>query len=232
VDLDENALEALKADPIIVKALFSEGFIAEEGDDAQLRPRYVGTQAAFEQWLTQQLSKGAIKKVVAAIHTPLPATPVCSAGEITPDLVDPSMLQDEKRLQTVRERPSIIRGLLQSGGTVLIAYPTVAREQRTKQQLAIFEGLLEKYRENLFDIPMGCLEVAKEMVGATYLFETTAGEWRTFSIRFTQALAPMAPCYAAMWFGDAEKGPAAERLAQVSAYLQACQGPNLLSYLR
>jgi hypothetical protein len=227
-ELNENALAALKADPAILKALFSEGVIAEEGDDAQLRPRYVGTQAAFEQYLTQELVLGSIKRVVAVIHTPLPATPVCTAGEITPDLVDPSMLNDEKRLQTVRERPSIIRALLQTGGTVMIAYPAVAKEQRSQAQLAIYQDLLDKYQGNLLDVPMGCLEVAPEMVGATYLYETSEGKWCTFSIRFTQAIAPSTPCQAAMWLGDIEKGPASERLAQVSAYLQACQGPNLL----
>ena len=113
----------------------------------------------------------------------------------------------------------------------MIAYPAVAKEQRTSTQLAVFQSLLEKYPENLFDTPLGCLEIAKEMVGATYLFETQTGEWRTFSIRFTQAIAPTHPTYAAMWLGDVESGPAAERLAQVSAYLQACQGPDLLSLI-
>jgi len=230
-ELNEGALAALKADPEILKALFSTGVIEEEGDDAQLRPRYVGTQAAFEQYLTQELVLGAIKRVVAVIHTPLPATPVCTAGEITPDLVDPSMLEDERRLQTVRDRPAIIRALLQTGGTVMIAYPAVAKVQRSQTQLAIYEELLEKYRGSLLDAPMGCLEVAPEMVGATYLYETSEGQWRIYSIRFTQAIAPSTPCHAAMWLGDLEKGPASERLAQVSAYLQACQGPNLLNYV-
>jgi hypothetical protein len=129
------------------------------------------------------------------------------------------------------KRHSIIRALLQTGGTILVAYPAVARERRSKAQLAIFDNLLEKYRKNLYDMPMGCLEVAPEMVGATYLFENSEGKWYTLSIRFTQAIDPSALCLAAMWLGNVEKGPAAERLAQVSAYLQACQGPNLISYI-
>jgi hypothetical protein len=231
VDFDEKALLSLKADPLILKALFSDGAIIEEGDDAKLRPRYVGTQGAFEQFFTHALASGAFKRVVAVIHTPLPATPVCTMGEITPDLVAPTLLQDEKRLQTVRDRASIIRTLLQTKGTVLIAYPAVAKEQRTNAQLEIFQSLLNKYPDCLRDSPLGCLEIAKEMIGATYIFETQAGGWRTFSIRFTQAIAPTHPTHAAMWLGDVENGPAAERLAQVSAYLQACQGPDLFSFI-
>lgn len=235
----EQALLALKADPIIVKQLLTTGFIAEEGDDAQLRPRYVGTQAAFEQFFARELALGRLKQVIAVIHTPLPATPLCTEGEITPDLVDPSILQDEKRLQTVRERPAILRALLHSGGTIIASYPAMARSKRSPAQLGIFESLLAKYPMNLLDMPLGCLEIVPEMVGATYLFQGVEGQWRTFSIRrgtlslcFTQAVAPKSPAYAAMWLGDVDQeGPASERLALVSAYLQACQGPNLISYI-
>ena len=104
VDLEETSLLSLKGDPLILKTLFSDGVIIEEGEDAKLRPRYVGTQSAFEQFFTHALASGTLKRVIAVIHTPLPATPVCTAGEVTPDLVDPTLLQDEKRLQTVRDK--------------------------------------------------------------------------------------------------------------------------------
>ncbi len=226
----KGRMASFNADPDIVKALFSDGAILEQGEDAALRPRYVSAQAIFEQILAQELSMGKLKKVVAVIHTPLPATPLCTDGEVTPDLVDPAILKDEKRLQTVRERPAILRALLQSGGTLMAAYPSVARVKRSSAQLCVFDSLLAKYPEVLLDVPMACLEVAPEMVGASYLFQTAQGEWMTYSVRFTQAISPKDPTHAGMWFGSIEKGPAADRLAQVSAYLQACQGPNLIGY--
>lgn len=183
IDHQESALLTLKGDPLILKALFADGVIEERGEDEDLRPRYVDTKNAFEQFFGHALVAGTLKRVIAVLHT----------GDVTPDN---------------------ICALLQQNGTVMVAYPA-----------------LEKYPENLFDIPLGCLEIAKEMVGATYLLEAESGEWRTFSIRFTQAQETSHPAHAAMWLGGVENGPAAERLAQVSAYLQACQGPDLLSFI-
>jgi len=224
-------LLALDIDHDIVKRLFCECMIVEQADDSVLRPKYVSVQAAFEQILAQELKLGRLKQVVAVIHTPLPATPLCMEGEIAPGLVDTSLAKDEKRLYTVSKRSETLRALLQSGGTLMAAYPVLSRALRSPSQLAVFEGLLKKYVKNFFDAPMGCLEVAPEMIGATYIFETMQGEWLMFSIRFTQDISPQDPTSVGMWFGSVNKGPAAERLAQVSAYLRACQGPDLISYI-
>ena len=182
VDVNETSLLALKADPLILKALMADGVVEERGNDDDLRVRCEESRVAFETFFTDALISGALKRVIAVIHT----------GEATPD----------------------VNTLLQAKGTVLVAYPA-----------------LNKYPENPSDVPLGCLEIAKEMAGTTYLFQTAAEEWRTFSIRFTQAMAPTHSTHAAMWLGDVESGPAAERLAQVSAYLQACQGPDLFSFI-
>jgi hypothetical protein len=224
-------LLSVKADSSTVQRLFSEGMIVEEDEDQILRPKYVSLQAAFEQLLSRELDLGRLKQVVAVIHTPLPATPLCTEGEVTQDLVDPAILKDEKRLQTVSKRPAILRSFLESGGTLVATYPALSRTKRTPAQLAVFESLLTKYKKNLFDMPMRCLDVVPQMVGATYLFETAQGEWLTFSIKFQQAIAPNSPTSAGLWFGSVNKGPAAERLAQVSTYLLACQGPDLFSYI-
>ncbi|MBS3903931.1 MAG: hypothetical protein KGZ39_01225 [Simkania sp.] len=224
-------LAELHADEQIVHALFTSGIVNEKGEDQQLRPRYVGTQAIFEQIMTQGLSSGSLKNVIAVIHTPLPATPLCTEGEATSDLVDLSILLDEKRLQTVRERSAVLRAFLQSGGVLMATYPGEARGQRSGAQLAIFDQLLMQYPQELFDVPLNCHELPPEMVGATYLLETAQGEWFIYSVRFTQATSPQDPTHAGMWFGSVQRGPAAVRLNRVSAYLRSCEGPDLMTYL-
>ncbi len=225
-----ESLLKLNVDSETVNRLFSYGTVAEQEDDTVLRPKYISIQAAFEQLLAHELMIERLKQVIAVIHTPMPATPLCTEGEVTTELVDRNLLKDEKRMRTISKRSETLRTILQSGGTLMAAYPGLARTKRSPSQLAIFEDLLKKYAKNLFDIPMGCLDVAPEMIGATYIFETMQGKWLTFSIRATQANAIETPASSTMWFGSVDKGPAAVRLAQVSAYLRACQGPDLISY--
>lgn len=225
-------LNAMQADSAIVGTLFAQGVIQEQGEDANLRPRYVGAQGMVEQIMAQELAAGRLKSVIAVIHTPLPATPLCTEGEITPDLVDPAILRDERRLLTVRERPAIIRAFLQSGGVLMAAYPAEARTKRSVSQLAVFDALLAKHPNTLLDIPLNCEDVSAEMIGATYLMQSAQGEWWVYSVRFTQAISPSEPTIAAMWFGQAKTGPAADRLLQVSDYLLSCKGPDLMAYVK
>lgn len=201
-----------------------------EGDDAILRPVYVSVQGDFEKVMAYFMKEGEIDHLMGIIHTPTPATPLCSQGEISPDLVATS-LQDAKRLFTVMKRPEIIREFLAQGGVLIAAYPESGREKRTSEQLAIFEKLKGDYPENLIDMPLQCLEMKKEMIGATYLFQTQAGDWMAFGIRASQANAPEDNCQWGMWFGSLQDPEVFNRVQSVFAYLHDVQSRDLIQCL-
>ncbi len=201
-----------------------------EGEDAILRPVYVSVQGDFEKVMAYFMKEGKINHLMGIIHTPTPATPLCSQGEISPDLVAAS-LEDAKRLFTVMKRPEIIREFLAQGGVLIAAYPESGREKRTSEQLAIFEKLKGDYPENLIDIPLQCLEMEKEMIGATYLFQTQAGDWMAFGIRASQANAPEDNRQWGMWFGSLQDPEVFNRVQSVFAYLHDVQSQDLIQLL-
>lgn len=157
------------------------------------------------------------------IHTPTPATPLCTEGEISPQLVHESM-SDPSRLYTVIKRPDIIRSYLASGGVLIAAYPESGRDKRTPEQLTIFESLKETYPKNLIDIPLQCDQMEGEMVGATYFFKTEEGEWMVFAIMACQANAPEDGRTWGMWLGNRHDPEVSDRFESVFTYLYEVSG--------
>jgi hypothetical protein len=215
----------------LLREIQTQGAVIRKGKDADVRPPFVGAQAEFERELAHLLSAQQISHLVSIIHTPTPATPLCTKGEISPELVDPSLLQDERRLYTVKERPQIIREYLEKGGLLYIAYPQGGREKRTVEQLEIYDAEREKYPHNLIDVVLNCNQLDREMSGATYLFKSPKGGWMAFAIMASQANAPQDDQAWGIWFGSLTHPEVRQRVEDVLSYLINLEGPDILAQL-
>ncbi|MCH9631627.1 MAG: hypothetical protein S4CHLAM37_16510 [Chlamydiia bacterium] len=198
--------------------LQEKGFVIREGDDKEHRPVFVSLQGDFERTLAYALKKNKITHLVGMIHTPTPATPLCSEGSVTKDLVHASM-EDEKRLYTVMKRPAIVREFLDHGGTLIAAYPKGGLQKRTKEQQKVYQGLLNKYPHNLVDKVLETSSMPWNMVGALYLFKTDRGGWGSFAIMARQANAPIDKQVWGMWFGPVSHPLIESRVEDVLQYL-------------
>ena len=199
----------------------------QSGSDQAIRPIYVAAQGDIERTLAEHFASGKITHLVGIIHTPTPATPLCTRGEISPDLVDDSMKEDPKRLYTVMKRPEIIRDYMEKGALLIAAYPQAGIMKRTAEQQAIFQEAKASYPEKLLDLPLECEAMQKDMVGATYLFRTEAGDWMAFGIMASQANAPDDGKVWGMWFGPIGDPFIYARVHSLFDYLHTVQSKDL-----
>lgn len=198
--------------------LSEKGFIIREGDDIEHRPTFVSLQGDFERSLAYALKKNKITHLVGMIHTPTPATPLCTEGEISKDLVHASM-EDEKRLFTVMKRPEIVRQYMDLGGTLVAAFPKGGDLQRTEDQRSIYQSLLAKYPYNLVQKELETTTMPWDMVGALYIYKTHSGGWGAFAIMARQANAPVDKQAWGMWFGPINHPMIKQRVENVLQYL-------------
>ncbi len=213
----------------LIQGLQKSGYVIRTGQDAALRPAYVGAQAEMEKAMAYLLSRQQISELIGIIHTPMPATPLCTEGEVSSELVDPSLAADERRMYTVKERSTIVREYLQQGGVLYVAYPQGGREKWTSAQLAIYDRLREQYPSTLIDSALNCAQLDRDMVGATYLFKNPQGGWICFGIQAPQANAPNDDQKWGIWYGSLDNPQVKQRLKSVLKYLSDCGGPDLLS---
>jgi len=174
------------------------------GQDQQIRPRFVGLQALIEYALASGLNDGTIS-LVGYIHTPMPATPLCTKGEITKELVADSV----RKLCpfTVTTRAMLVRDILANKGELHICYPEKGFNSRTQEQQKIYRQELSNYPQSLFDCPLACDQVPKELIGATYILKDKSGETMVFSINMTQANSPEETGDFGLWFGYLKNNP-------------------------
>jgi len=211
----------------LVDALAHSGSISEMGSD-DLRGKYVFTQGSIEHVLACAMVLGEVDHLVGVIHTPTPATPLCTKGDNLDDqLLDPSIRYDLEKLLTVRSRAVIVREYLELGGKLFIAYPKGGLEKRTQQQQEVYRQELAKYADRLFDAVLSCAEIDPAMVGATYFFKDASGSTCTFSIKSNQANNPQSLSEWAMWFGKIKDPVISKRVNEILNYLEANNGPNL-----
>lgn len=212
-----NPTELIEEQREFVSSFYGSSFREMTGKDADVRPLFVTAQGDFERAITHMLREKKIKMAVGLIHTPTPATPLCTKGEITKELVDPSFEGDVKRIYTVIKRPEIIRHFLRNQGSLLVFYPREGQEKRTKTQLEIFKDLKKEF-PNLRDVPMEIDQLESEMIGATYLIKTLDGEEYAFSIMARQANAPEDDSTWAIWFGAKEDQEVNERVTKIMKF--------------
>lgn len=194
-------------------------FISREGADADQRPVFVNAQADFERAIVYWLQCKQIASCTCIIHTPAPATPLCTNGEISVDPIDPAIQNDPERLLTVKKRPDIIRDYLREGGTLFTIYPHKGRELRSTEQLRILDGLVESYPNHLHTIELDCDAIAQDLIGATYLITFADSSTYLLSLRSYQANSPTDDKWA-IWFGPTNDPAVAERLQAVMSFLR------------
>lgn len=193
-----------------INDLFENRVLQIQGTDKEIRPAFVTIQALIEDTLAKELG-GAISDVQCCIHTPMPATPFCTKGEISPELLHPSIENDPQRLFTVKARTTILRDLLFKGTEIYIIYPEAGLARRTEEQQKIYRSELENYSKHLHDFPLKCEAIPEEFIGATYLIMTPEGSKCVFSIRMTQANDPREIGSFSLWFGSRYDEVVAER---------------------
>lgn len=208
-------------------SLLQTGCIEITGKDADIRPSFVALQAIIEHTLSSMLKKE-VTTLNGIIHTPMPATPLCTKGEISSELVAPSILEDKSRLLTVKARTTILRDFLSKEGTVYVVYPKEGMNKRTESQQQIYREELKNFSFHLFDVPLNCDEIPPHLIGATYFFTGADSKKYTFSIRMTQAKDPNDTATFALWFGDRDNALVNERVNTLESFLSAhgFQGAN------
>lgn len=199
--------------------LLRDGVIEISGTDKEVRPCFVAIQGIVEHVLASELQRS-VKTLKGVIHTPMPATPLCSQGEISKELVDPTIELDPVRLFTVKARTTIVRDYLFKGGDLYIVYPKSGFDKRTEEQQRIYKQELLNYPDHLFDVPLDCESIPGAHVGATYLFQDNAENTFVFSIKMTQAKDPQEIGHFGLWFGPIHHAAIQERLQTVSGYFQ------------
>lgn len=228
-----NSKEINKKDEIItlLDSLDNDGCVAELGND-DLRTKYVHTQGSIEHVLACAMVLGELDNLVGVIHTPQPATPLCTkVDNLDSQLLDETIRFDLEKLLTVRTRAVVVREYLELGGKLFIAYPKGGLEKRTIQQQEIYKQELAKYADSLFDAVLSCTDMEPSMVGATYFFKGTHGEVYAFSIKSQQANSPTEQSEWGMWLGKIEDPIINQRVYEILNYLEANNGPDLRSAL-
>lgn len=209
------------------KAVTDSGGVTSVGSDEMNRPRFVNLQACVEASLASLIKSKKIVSVVGVIHTPMPATPLRTAGEITSGLVAKEIQEDPKRLETVMKRTNILRDFLTNGGKLLAVYPKSALATPIPG-LDIYEALKQSFAGKLIDKPIDTFP--PELTGATYLIKDTTGKIFCFSIMAYQANSPQKQMEWGMWYGPLDHPKVQERFKTINDFLIS-QGINLQTEL-
>lgn len=202
--------------------LVQNGVIEMSGADKEIRPYFVALQGIIEHVLSHELQQH-VKDLQGMIHTPMPATPLCTMGEISKDLVDPTIESDPKRVFTVKARTTIIRDFLQKGGVLYVIYPKNGLAKRTEIQQSIYQQELCNYPEHLKDRPLNCASLPDELIGATYLFTGPQGLSFAFAIKMTQANDPKENATFGLWLGSLDHPEVKKRVNAVMHFIERDQ---------
>ncbi len=202
----------------------SQSHVQLRGLDTDIRPVAVTFQKAFEASLLQKLHNKQLQHCRIIVHTPRPATPLCNQpGQVLESSIHATMLDDEKRLKTVRDRTLTLRQLAKFGTGVelYVVYPKDGLDRRTKAEQAIYKAELEnKQNVSLYDKPLDCASIPPYLCGASYFLELTNGQTLFFSLNGSQA----ADCDDAMlweyWFDSITNPDVKVRYDQVVSFLK------------
>lgn len=185
--------------------LVHKGILEITATDKEVRPYFVSIQGLVEHVLAHELGIS-VFKLKGYIHTPMPATPLCTEGSISNELVNPSIQDDPLRLFTVKARSTILRDYLFKGGRLYVFYPKEGMSKRSDTQQQIYLSELKKYPLNLFDRPLVCDSIESELVGAFYLFSNGEGKTYAFAIKMNQANNQQELGSFGLWLGEFKEG--------------------------
>lgn len=205
--------------------LSSQGVVEVTGSDKDVRPTFVTLQGVIEHVLASELNK-TIFDLKAIIHTPMPPTPLCTTGEISPELMHPKSENDPLCVFTVKARTTIIRDFLYKGGLLVAAYPKDGINKRSDAQQSIYRNELMTYPTRLMDAPLNCESMDRDLIGALYLFKDKAGKEHMFAISIPQVNDSQESGTFGLWFGEVAKNPKInDRIGRVMLFMQG-KGPR------
>lgn len=212
----------------LIQQLKQNGYYSEEGSD-DFRVKFVGSQGTIEHVLACAQALGEIHHLVGIIHTPTPATPLCTYPNEDPSLglLDEAIANDLNKVLTVRSRAQIVREYLNKNGTLYITYPRGGLEKRTPEQQAIYAEALSQFPGHLIDWVLNSDSLPNDRIGATYLFRDNEDDVYAFSIKSTQAREPLDSVLWGIWFGVISNPAVSERVTDVLDYLDTLNGPNV-----
>lgn len=208
--------------------LVSEGVLQVKASDRETRPIFVALQAVIEHVLSTELNQS-LSSVTGVIHTPMPATPLCMKETVSPELIDPSLEKDPLRLFTVKARARTVRDFLYKGGRLYVVYPKNGFDKRTEIQRNVYLKELTLYPYHLFDRPLNCEEIDRDLIGAFYLLTNHKGKTFAFAIQMTQANDPQEIGTFGLWFGEVDHPAVKGRLDAVLDFIQSKGFPVLVA---
>jgi hypothetical protein len=194
--------------------LVDKGVLSVTSTDKEVRPYFVALQGIIEHVLAYELNKS-VSSLIGVIHTPMPATPLCTEGSVSKELVAPSIEEDPARLFTVEARATLVRDYLRKGGDLYVVYPKEGINKRTETQQQIYKKELENFQAHLFDRPLDSESINEDLIGAFYLFKNESGKVFCFAIKMTQANNPLDQGNFGLWFGEYHNSPAQERISNI-----------------
>ena len=201
-----------------IQTLLLTGCIEKVGLDKELRPVFVSIQEIIEKSLAISLKDKSISKFVGAIHTPTPATPFCTTGEIDSFLVTREIFNDPERLKTIQSRIFSLRALLSNGGKIYVIYPIEGWNKRSKEEQEIYLKTCAEYQNQLVDFPVK-FPIEDKLIGATYLFKDHEGILYLFSIRSTQANDAKDNINWKIWLGKLSDHKIKKRFLEIEEFL-------------
>lgn len=214
---------------VLLNKLEKNTFVTQQGND-DFRAPFVHAQGCFEHVLSCAQVLGQITQLMGVIHTPMPATPLCTDlnDPLLGQLLDASISQDQDKLLTVRSRSQIVRDYLSKGGKLFVAYPRGGLEKRSSDQQQFYFNALGQYPSSLVDTVLSCDQMDPDMIGATYVFKNQ-NQWYAFSIKARQAADPQTNSEWALWFGRLNQPLVKDRVLSIHKFLISNNGPDLRS---
>lgn len=135
--------------------LKNDGVIHFEGQESIVRAVIVNIQAMIElEILKQAILENFLNNVEWTVHTPVPATPACTAG--SPEFQ--GHYQESAHLNQASKRSDLVRFALANGISFTCAFEKEWEENpvRTDEQKAIYAALKEEFKESnpLKEVPI------------------------------------------------------------------------------
>lgn len=226
----KNTPELKVSQKAIFKAIATikkDGVYSSDAKDEAKRAVFVGLQSAIEQVLSEKKQADPNFKVMMAIHTPTPATPLCTAVDSVSEGLMSARVKDDKQVQhTILSRAEILRSLLEQETPLYVVFQKNGLSQRTIEQQKIYRSQIAKYPDQLMSLELTLPEISGDMIGATYLISTGDEQKLAFFIKATQANSPGDNQWQ-IGFGPANQQLIHERVSSVLNYLETSGQPKV-----
>lgn len=206
----EDLAELREKMTITWNLLIAQGTCEACGLDKEIRSIFVALQGVIEHVLARELNHSVIS-LQGIIHTPMPATPLCTRRLLIPKDSQPFHAHN---------REKSLRTLLASGGVLYVVYPKDGIKNRTEQQRSVYQEELRRHPETLIDMPLACTSMPLDLSGATYFFKDNIDQSYVFSIKMTQARDSEECVSAGLWWGALNAPYIQARLHTLDAYME------------